>query len=163
MAENATESARREWVRSVLGIEIGKPPATSGAASGAADWKQAREAWDEAIEVVNRQIAQLQRVMKATDDEDLHEIAEYGLNALTGNRRVKLMAALMEIGDGAPDRMARARGKALAAIRGLRAHLDSDAQVRAFDSNPFGVAVSIRATLGGALDGLKAALGSAPA
>jgi hypothetical protein len=113
------EAARRQWVSAVLGYTIGSPGgAAVQTASGAnPDWQAARLAWDAASETADKQIAALQQALKASGDEELEAIAEFGPNGVTGNHWVRLMAALMEIGDGAPEAMARAGAKALKIAR----------------------------------------------
>ena len=125
-----------QWVARVLGVQC--------AASGADDLGTAAAAWRAASETVDGQIAALQKALLATDDEDLHEIGRYGVNAVTSGHKVKLMAALR----GAEAGQEADRKKLVALAAQFRAHLDGDARVKACDENPFGVAVSIRATLG---------------
>ena len=78
----------------------------------------------------------------------MQEIGEYGLNAITGGHKVRVMAALL----GAQRGNAGDLGKLATLAAGFREHLTSDDRVEACDDNPFGVAVSVRATLGPALD-----------
>lgn len=124
-------------------------------------WSSARASWDAASEAVDAQIGALQAVLRTSGDEDLEAIAEYGLNGVTGNFRVPLLAALREV--DAADAGARAmRAKAAsAAIAAFRAHLASNEAVEVCDDNPFGVSVSIRGTLLPALDRLEVALDAA--
>jgi hypothetical protein len=126
--------------------------------AGGVDFKKAREDWNNAMEVVDAQLEKLMQKLREEDDPDLGEIAEFGMNAVTNNHRVPLVVALMEVGPGTPETLAKAGLKALAAVRAFRQHIDSDERVAACESNPFGVPVSIRATLGPALSGLEAAL-----
>ena len=49
--------------------------------------------------------------------------------------------------------------KLLKAIQEFRTHIETDERVEACDTNPYGVAMSIRATLGPALAALDAAAG----
>lgn len=123
------------------------------------EWPKARAAWQDAIETVDAQISRLQQVLRGSGDEDLEAIAEFGLNAVTNNLKTPLMAALMEIGTGAPTAEGLARGgpRALAAVRAFREHIDSDDRVAACDESPESP-TTIRATLGPALAGLEAAL-----
>ena len=137
----------------------------STAAQGAfADrWKSAYGTWRDAMEQVDSQIAQLQSVLKSSDDPELKEIGEYGLNAVTGNHKVRMMAALMEVdraGDRPESAMVAAASKRIA---GFDAHLASDPRVAAVDKNPFGVRISVVSTLRPALNGLTRALKAAPA
>ena len=123
-----------------------------------ARWTAARSAWQDASDTVDGQISALQKMLRESGDEELEEIAEYGLNGITGNHKVPLMAALMEIGAGSAESIAKGRPKAIPLIQAFRTHIESDERVAACDDNPGGVAVSIRATLVPALAGLEAAL-----
>jgi hypothetical protein len=131
-------------------IDAAAPGATPGAAPRG--WPAARAAWQEASDAVDAQIGALQAKLAASGDERLEEIAEMGLNGVTGGHKVKLMAAMRDIdGGGAPDRL-------LAEIDSFAAHIGSDLKVMACDENPLGVPVTIRATLGSALAAMRSAL-----
>ncbi|MBI4692899.1 MAG: hypothetical protein HY749_02670 [Gammaproteobacteria bacterium] len=122
-----------------------------------ARWAKARAAWMEASDAVDAQIAKLQSALRGQDDVDLHEIAEYGLNGVTGGFKVPLMAAIRDIddqGSGDEDAIADLRD----IIAGFRGHLESDERIAVCDDNPFRVAVSIRKTLGDALAEMATAL-----
>jgi hypothetical protein len=138
---NAKSAAQRAWVRRVLGVELPVP----GAQGGGADIGAARAAWTQAMEQVDAQIAALQAALRKSDDPVLRDIAEFGLNGVTGHHKVRVMAALHELGSGPPT--ASAAAKALGVIEPFRTHLETDDRVAACDENPFGAAVSIRATL----------------
>ena len=135
-----------EWIVRALGVQM--PSNGSGPFQTLAE---AAQAWRDASETVDGQIGALQNVLRASGDEELREIGEYGLNAVTGNFKVRLMAALL----GAESGNAEDRKKLSAIVTGLRQHLASDERVEACDENPFGVAVSIRTTLIPALDRLE--------
>lgn len=121
-----------------------------------AGWASARDAIREAGEAVDGQIGQLQARLRGDPDGELRQIAEFGLPGLTANHRVPMQAALMSI-DAAVSDPIRLKGL-VAKAAGLAAayanHLRSAQTIAAVDENPFGVAVSIRQTLGGALDDL---------
>jgi hypothetical protein len=136
---------QKTWVTRVLGYGF----------AGAASIAEASSAWRAAVETVDAQIAALQAALRQTDDDELHEIAEFGLNAVTGNHKVRLMAALI----GAERGNEADRAKLAGIIGPFRAHLDSDDRVEACDENPFGVAMSVRATLIPALDALSRSAG----
>ena len=140
------------WVSRVLGVTV----PTGGGTSGPVDLSKAIGAWRDALDEVDSQISGLQKALKASDDDELHEIAEFGLNALTGNHKVRIQAALMEIGSKQDD------PKAKSALTGLidsfTSHIESDERIAVCDSNPFGVAMSIRNTLTPPLQQLKQAL-----
>jgi hypothetical protein len=136
---------QNEWVARVLGVQIG-----SGSGAPAVDLHAAADAWRTASETVDAQIAALQRALLATDDEELQEIGQYGVNAVTGGFKTKLTAALM----GAEAGQQSDRKKLAALASQFRAYLESDERVEACDENPFDVPTSIRVTLVPALDQL---------
>jgi hypothetical protein len=144
------------WVQRVLGcrIETSDPTATAGAGSFA----EALAAWRDASETVDSQIESLAKVLRETGDEDLIDIAEFGLSAVTDDHKVPLMAALMDLGDGTPETIAKGGAKALTMIQAFQAHIETDERVAACENNPAGVVVSIRATLGPPLGRLAASL-----
>jgi hypothetical protein len=121
-------------------------------------WNAARDTWRSASDEVDAQIAALQTALRRESDEELESIAEYGLNAVTAGFKVPLMASIRDLDASSGDAFDKAAKKALGVIDGFRKHLDSDERVAACDDNPFGVPVSIRATLTPALDVLKSAL-----
>lgn len=140
-----TTAEQNEWITRVLGAAI--PPGGGALATAIASWRAASDAVDD-------QISQLQQALRRSDDEELVEIAEYGLNAVTGNYRVPLMATIRSVESG--DTKEAAKLSRIAAA--FRKHLESDAKVAACDDNPVGVSVSIRATLVPALDALERSL-----
>jgi hypothetical protein len=168
MSGIAANDPRRLWVERVLGVHF---PETGGASSGGstpittAGWAAAQQAWAAAIEAVDAQVTALQAALRGTDDNELHQIADRGLNAITGNHRVPVMAALLEAGDGSQAALALAAAKGLPAVQAFRKHLATDPRVEGCDTNPFGVAMSVRATLDPALAQLEqvfAAAGAGP-
>ncbi len=134
------------------------PAGEAGLAAALAAWAKRRAEYRDASELVDRQIAALQAVLRQSDDEDLEEIAEAGLNAVTGNFRVSMMAAMAEVDAASGPAFRTAAAKAMRNIEAFQDHIGSDERVEAVDENPFGVTVSIRETLGGALSGLRDAL-----
>ncbi len=169
--------ARNDWVRRVLGVALpgggttspdtgsASPAQTQGrAAQGRAtqDWAAVRATWQAASDTVDAQIAALQAALRAEGDDTLKQIAEFGMNGLTGNHKVPLMAALAELAGGDPAVVAKVGPKALGVIQAFRSFLDGDEKVAVCDDNPFGVPVAIRATLGAALAQMAAMLTAAP-
>ncbi len=146
------DAVRDEWVRRVLGVAL--PDA--GAPVDRSVVHGALKAWREASETVDAQVAQLQALLRNSDDPDLREISEFGMAALSGGNRTGLMAAAMELERADPPPAALLKRTATIAAK-FRAHLAKDSKVQGFDSNPFGVHVSIRATLEPALQQLEAA------
>ena len=121
-------------------------------------WAGARSAWQQASELVDGQISGLQAVLRSSGDSELKEIADFGLNAITGNHKVRVMAAIRDI-DGSKDiPPAPALGKAEKAITAFAAHIASDPRVAACDRNPFKVPMTVRSSIGAALVGLQRAL-----
>ncbi|MBQ0943185.1 hypothetical protein KAK07_07535 [Ideonella sp. 4Y16] len=116
-----------------------------------AKWRRISSELREASESVDEQISRLQRVLREQDDSELKEIAEFGLNAVTGNFKVPLLAAMLELGDGHNATAEDAAG-ARELARAYANHLRGDIRVAACDQNPFGIEVSIRDTLAAALD-----------
>ncbi len=160
------------WVERVLGLRPNTPAATE-ASPGDLDvdpetekaelralgldladvWQGAAAAFRAATDAVNEQIKQLQAALRETDDPDLHDIADSGLNALTANTRVPLMTAIQEAGAATPPQLKAAAPKVLKAVAAFRAQLASP-EVMACDANPFGVDVAVGETFSGALDQL---------
>ncbi len=151
-------SARTEWLQRVLGFTFRSSRPVAAKPSAAGGWQAARTAWEAASGTVDGQIAALQSVLRRSNDDTLAEIAEFGLNGITGNYKVPLAAALVEIGAGGPAAMKKAGPKAVKIINDYRAYLETSEAVEVCDANPFGTPVSIRATLGGALAELAASL-----
>lgn len=138
----ADDTAKREWVSRVLGVPMPDPaggPATP-----------LLPLWLDAKDDVDARLGRLQGALRGFGDPDLDRIAEYGLNGVTGTRSVGLMVALREA--DAPGADGRARRKAADAISAYRSFLDDSDVVQLIDSNPFGIEVGLKTTLGRALD-----------
>lgn len=151
-----SSETQNAWVERVLGVT--RKSATSAPGNATERWRAARGAWGDAIEAVDGQIEKLAQALRATGQPILKEIADVGLNGVTKNHKVPLMAALMEIGGGAPESLAKSGRKALALAQAFRQHIETDARIAACDNNPLNIAVSIRGTLGPALAGLERTL-----
>jgi stage V sporulation protein SpoVS len=127
------------------------PPIRYPSVQGRALWREAREAVDEQFDALRTHLL-------ATDDPGLHTVAAQGYPALTKRLGTQMLVAMAELDTVPPERAAAARAQALKAISEYRQFLASDGLVRVLEKNPFGVAVSIQATLGGALDQIERAL-----
>jgi hypothetical protein len=171
MSESAPD-AKRAWVERVLGTRFISPtdrpgvaptgkPANDDRHDFARMWADAAARWRDASDAVDGQISQLQSALKQTDDEELHEIAEFGLNGITGGTKVKLMAAIREVSSAGATVPRTLVGRARQAVAAFGDQIDSDERVDACDENPFGVAVSIRASFAPALAALETALAAA--
>lgn len=74
--------------------------------------------------------------------------------------KTQMMAAMMQLGRGAPDAQQKACATALAAVERFRKLLASDPRIAACDENPFGVKMTLRATLTAAFNKVDSALQS---
>lgn len=148
---------QKTWLKDVLGVDI----SGSTGPTAATPWKAACQKWELANHTVDQQIAALQTELKKSDMPALREIAEFGMNGLTGDNKVKVMASLIELGEGSAAAMRKSGPKALGAIGAFRAYLDADERVEVCDDNPFGIPVTIRKSLTGALAELQAAIEAA--
>ena len=161
-----------KWVRRVLGVRIGE--AGEAAESEAEEpggiedepvndddmaeiWNYAAAAFSNATERVDLQIGKLQAALRNSDDLELQDIAEFGMNGITGNTKVPLMAAIMDMNKGTRETRRAAVPKLLQAIERFRTHMESDGRIEACDGNPYGVPVAIRTTYGSALQQLESA------
>lgn len=139
-------------------------PPSEAAAQG---WAQAFQGWLDANDRLDAQLNALRgAILNETSypelAQQLQDIARVGLNALTGNHRVRLMAAFQVIGSGDSASLDRHGDKALAAIAAFRAYLDAQEGVDACEGNPWDVEVAIRDTLYPPLDRLTQILRSRP-
>ena len=119
---------------------------------GRALWRDAREAVDEQLDALSSQLL-------ASGDSNLIRVGELGSAAVTSRLGVALAASLIDADAAPPEKADAARARARAAIAAMRALVQSDGLIRVLDQNPFGVPVTISATLGSALDALDQALG----
>ena len=121
-------------------------------------WTAAKSSWRDALDSVDAQLARLQVALRAQNDPELSQIADHGLNGVTGNFKVPLMAAVMDIDAARGEALKMAARKGLRAARAFARYLSSEETVRVTDENEFGVPVTIRASLGKALRDIDAAL-----
>lgn len=118
-------------------------------------WPKAKESWWAAIDAVDDQIRELGNALRATSDEELHEIAEFGLNAVTGNFRSPVARAVRELDVAMDEYLSLAAQQLTTAVSAFRQHVNSSDEIMACDENPFNVKVTIRSTLGQAFDDLE--------
>jgi hypothetical protein len=158
MADRAAQCA---WVSRVLGVTFdaaARGGSNPDAGNAIERWKSALLVWQAASDLVDKQISYLGAAMRETRHPVLMHIADYGLNGVTGNNKVRLMAAIGDVGQGEGGKLEKGRAKALATIIAFQKHLSNDPRVAVCDANPLGVAVSVRATLGDALKTMESAL-----
>jgi hypothetical protein len=143
---------KRLWIERVLGYRFADAP------SGVSAIQRALALFEAAQGEVDGQIGRLQQKLAGSTDPELRRIAEFGLNAVTGNTRVRLQGTLMELRARLPEIDPKLTSNASRLAKQMVAHLTQDVKVRACDRNPFDVRVSIVATLGGAARQLQQAL-----
>jgi hypothetical protein len=122
------------------------------------EWAAAKTSWRDALDGVDAQIAKLQVALRAQNDPELTRIADHGLNGVTGNFKVPLMAAVMDIDAARGEALRKAAQKGSRAARAFAKYLATEETVRVTDDNPFDVPVTIRSSLGKALRDIDAAL-----
>ena len=138
------DASQQDWVKRVLGIDIAGAPQSKGGGKLTPIWLDAKGAVDAGI-------GKLQDALRNADDEDLQQIAEFGLYGATQGETVRLMAALRDADGGG----AEALPKLLDAVHDYRDFLEGAPIVDLIEDNPFGVAVPLRKTLGAALAELE--------
>jgi hypothetical protein len=163
--------ARQQWVSRVLGVSIeavtdaDPDEATAPSATSAFrdHWQPVREAWIDASYDSDQQVAALQAALQKSGDEDLDGIAEVGLEDLIDGHKRPLMDALLQIEAADSAKLATVAPRVLAQVQAFRSYLTTDPRIAACDSNPFGVAVSLRETMGTALADMETVLATAGA
>jgi hypothetical protein len=125
-------------------------------------WSAAKNAWRNASDTVDGQITQLQTALRQTEDSELHDIAETGLNAVTGDYKVPLMAGMFDLDQATGPRLKKAADKVKTLVTAFKAYLDREPAIAACDQNPFEVTVTIRKSLGAALEQMDKVLAAAP-
>jgi hypothetical protein len=138
------DERQREWIARVLGVACGEGLASAPRPKLLPIWVAAKDEIDSAI-------TRLQEALVATRDDDLLQIAEYGLYGATGGENVALMAALREADAGDDEALQRVRD----AARDYQAFLAGAPMVQLVEENPFGVPVPLRKRLGDALAELE--------
>lgn len=142
-----SDDPKRNWVERVLGIDL-----SSG--TGSRDWRPSKPLlpiFVQAKESVDEGIGKLQDKLREAEDEDLDQIVEFGLYGATTGQTVELMAALRDAERGGE----KARKRLVDAVHDYQDFLDGASIVDLIETNPFGVSVPLRQTLGAALDQLE--------
>jgi hypothetical protein len=115
--------------------------------------------WQEAKESVDAQLGQLYDKLKRVGLPVLEEAANQIEGVLAGYR-TKLVTALTEYDQAAGSAKEEARTKALQVVSAYQTNIPNDKHIIAADTNPFGIQVAIRKTLGSALADLSKQLAS---
>ena len=121
-------------------------------------YRAARAAWQAASAAVDEQMKALANKLAGHGDEDLRQIASQRLSSITSGFYVRMASALKDFGDGDPDKLRKAGAKAAKFAEKLRDEINDDEQVLACDTNPYGTPISIRSTLGRAIEQMAEAL-----
>ena len=128
------------------------------AALSVGTWQTSTAALVAATETIDSQMSKLQSKLSSTGDPQLQRIAEFGLNAVTGNHKVRLMAAVRDVDAASGDTKLIALKKCLKIVLDFQKHVSTDPRVRVCDRNPYKVKVTIMKTLGAALGELESAI-----
>lgn len=119
-------------------------------------WRLAKEVWYDAVAEVRDQMNELQNLLVTVDnDDDLLQIGEFGLSAVTQSHLVPIRAALMEVDASGADSLKTSAKKLQNLLGEFRKHIETSPKVQACEENPFGVTVSIRRTLEPGFDALE--------
>jgi hypothetical protein len=146
----SASEAQANWVQRVLDVAV-------SAAMPAVPPRAALAIWGDAKDQVDQQLNTLYDVLKQTGIPVLTEVAGQ-IESVLENYRVGLISTLMEYDRAGGAAKEKARAAALSAVNQHQTTLANDAHVTAADTNPFGVAVTVRTTLGAALTALQGRL-----
>jgi hypothetical protein len=81
----------------------------------------------------------LRKALRASDDPEAIELAEFGLNAVTGDNKAWLTAMLFELGEVNRAAVQRSGTKTLAPLGEFRSRIETDPRVAACHRNPMTV------------------------
>jgi uncharacterized protein involved in exopolysaccharide biosynthesis len=158
-------TSQNDWVFRVLSVQAPLPDdeefesdMKENGLDVADIWQAASHAFRVATDQVDGQISALQAELRQSEDDELVEIAEFGLNGITGNTRVPLLASLMDAKTGSRQDLITAGPKIEGAAQAFLNQLASEPRVAACDENPYGVPMSIYATYSDAVQQLLTAL-----
>ena len=149
---------QHDWIKLVLGIDVSaaghKTTAPDGGPGAAIPTVRI---WNDAKDRVDQQLNVLYGVLNKTGIPVLAEVAGQIEGALE-NYRVGLIDRLMDYDSAAGATKEKARAAALSAVAQYQKTLADDPYVKVADTNPFGVGVTARTTLGAALADLQGQL-----
>ncbi len=114
--------------------------------------------WQGARDTVNDQLGRLQAAMRNHGMPLFARIADKGLNGVTERHLVPLQIALIEMDQAQGEARAAAAALARRRVDAMRAFLQSNPVLPLLEANPLKVPVTVRATLGAALDDISRAL-----
>jgi hypothetical protein len=128
-------------------------------ADEAANVSAALPVWQEAKEAVDAQLGQLYDTLKR-GGIPVFETAANQIEGVLAGYRTGLVKALAEYDGASGGAKEKARANALQVVADYQARIPKDKHIIAADTNPFGVNVTARETLGAALAGLSKQLTS---
>jgi hypothetical protein len=134
-----------------------KKALAGGAPDGASPAGKPQEVWQQARDQVDGQLNALYGQLRKTGIPELGTIADAIENTLK-NYRVRLTVALTEFEQATGEAKEKARSRALQTVAAYQKEIPADKYVIGADTNPFGIKVNIRETLGRALQTLSQAL-----
>jgi hypothetical protein len=152
---------QKDYGRAALALEkiealLAAPPA-DGPRPAEGRTARAQQLWRDAKDAVDRQIVGLQDLLRKAGDAGLAQVAD-SVGTIMGRFKSGMTAALLELDKAGPADKAKARDRAAAILLAYQKHLATDRFIAGADANPFGVKVTIRETLGGALKAVQAEL-----
>lgn len=119
------------------GSTVESTQSTSTSKSAKPTWADAKEEWRKASDEADRQITVMQDFLKDTGEDDLVSIGESGLNSITGDYKVLLMAGMQDIDKTSGGAQAEHVKKALDTVKGFRSYIKSSEAFDAIDENSF--------------------------
>lgn len=129
-------------VRHILEASVSNLSA-SLSAFNAQVWGQVVAGYRSAASTAGQQVDALRRVLRASEDVDLHPIADTGLNAITDNHRVPLEAAILDFDSATTAQRAAAMATVSVKAQEFLDHIQSSEKVAHVDTNPFGVECTV--------------------
>ena len=129
---------------------LDNPAVTAPTAAG----PKSAQVWADAKDAVDQQLEGLYGLLKKTGLPVLIEVAAE-IESVLANFRTGLITSLINFDSAAGQAKETARAEALKSVADYKARLTTDKHVLAADKNPFGVSITVGATLGAALDRLQ--------
>ncbi len=111
--------------------------------------------WRDAQDAIDNQLDALSGRLLAAGDPDLAQVGALGPASVAKRLDTGLREALVAVDVAAAAEVSAAKARARNAVAAMRSLLDSDGLIRLLDTNGWGVPVSVRATMGAALDELN--------
>jgi hypothetical protein len=116
--------------------------------------------WQQAKDAVDAQLMALYDKLRKSGLPVLREVADE-IEGVLGNFRTSLIVALTEYDQASGPKKEQARSKASQVVTAYQASIPQDKHIIAADTNPFGVKITVRQTLGDALATLSTRLKAA--